>query len=423
MTQFFHAHKVDADKCRGHMTCMRHCPTQAIRVRNGKAEISNELCVDCGECLSVCPSGAIVPIADPVDEISSFKYRVVVPSPVLYSQFEGTTHPYIIHLALKELGFHEVVDVTTTSAAMGQALVKYMNNYRGRRPLISSFCPSIIRLIQVKYPDLVELVVPLDVPREVTAREIRKTLPAKLGIKPEEIGIFYLATCPAKIVSIKQPAEKAKSWFNGVVSISDAYSVLMHHVVAIREQFDESQVPKDFSFHSGWVTTGSITQSVKMENWLAVSGLDHVKQILDDIENSRLRNIAFVEALAHMLGCINGPFNVENPYVARANSIRQRELFETKLVLDDTEIEKRLNSGYYFFEHRVLPRPTAYFDTDLATSIKRMKERERVYKNLKQIDCGCCGSPTCMSFAEDFVCGDVKLTDCIFLSEKSSAED
>ncbi len=423
MAQYFHAHKVDADKCRGHMTCMRHCPTQAIRVRNGKAEISSELCVDCGECLSVCPSGAIVPIADPVDEISSFKYRVVVPSPVLYSQFEGTTHPYIIHMALKELGFHEVVDVTTTSAAMGQALAKYMNNYRGRRPLISSFCPSIIRLIQVKYPDLVELIVPLDVPREVTAREIRKTLPAKLGIKSEDLGIFYLATCPAKIVSIKQPAEKVKSWFDGVVSINDAYSVLMPHVAAIREEFDESKVPKDFSFHAGWTTTGSITQSVNQENWLAVSGLDHVKQILDDIENSRLRNIAFVEGLAHMLGCIGGPFNVENPYVARANSIRQRDLFGTKLNIDDAEIEGRLNSGYYFFEHRVLPRPTTYFDTDLATSIKRMKERERVYKNLRQIDCGCCGSPTCMSFAEDFVCGDVKLTDCIHLSKKSSAED
>ncbi len=423
MTQFFHAHRVDAEKCRGHMTCMRHCPTQAIRVRAGKAVISEELCVDCGQCLLVCPEQAIVPIADPVDEISSFKYRVVVPSPVLYSQFEASTHPYVIHLALMRLGFDRVVDLTMSSTAMSRALVKYMKNYRGRRPLISSFCPSIVRLIQVKYPDLVELIVPLDVPREVTAKEIRRTLPAELGLKPEEIGIFYLATCPAKIVSIKQPAEKAKSWFDGVVSIRDAYSVLLPQVVAIREEFDVSQVPKDFYFHSGWVTTGSITRQVKTENWLAVSGLDHVMQILDDIENSRLRNIAFVEALSHMLGCIGGPFNVENPYIARTNSIHQRDLYEKKLQLDDAEIEEKLNAGYYFFEHRILPRPTTFFDTDLATSIKRMKERERVHHKLKQIDCGCCGSPTCLAFAEDFVRGEVKLTDCIFLSKKSSDED
>jgi len=402
---------------------MRHCPTQAIRVRDGKAVISEELCVDCGQCLSACPEQAIAPIADPVNEISGFKYRVVVPSPVLYSQFEGTTHPYIVHLALQRLGFDRVIDLTTSSAAMARALVKYMRNYRGRRPLISSYCPCIVRLIQVKYPDLAELVVPLDVPREVTAREIRRTLPDELGLKPEEIGIFYLATCPAKIVSIKQPAEKAESWFDGVVSIRDAYSVLLPQVVAIREEFDEEQVPADFRFHSGWVTTGSITRQTKTENWLAVSGLDHVMQILDDIENSRLRNIAFVEALAHMLGCIGGPYNVENPYIARTNSIRQRDLYEKKLQLDDADIEKKLDAGYYFLEHRVLPRPTAFFDTDLATSIKRMKERERVYHKLKQIDCGCCGSPTCLAFAEDFVRGEVKLTDCIFLSKKSSDED
>jgi len=402
---------------------MRHCPTQAIRVRdNGKAIISEELCVDCGICISVCPVGAIVPIADPITEISHFKHKVVVPSPVLYSQFESSIHPHIIHLALKKLGFDTVVDVATSSAALARALVKCMEKYHGRHPLISSHCPSIVRLIQVKYPDLVELVVPLDVPREVTAREIRKNLPAKLGLKPEDIGVIYIATCPAKIVSIKQPAEKVRSGFDGAISIMDAYSVLLPHVMAIKEEFDESQVAEDFSFNAGWVTMGSITRSAKMENWLAVSGLDHVIQILDDIENSRLRNIDFVEALACMLGCIGGPLNVENPYVARTNSIKQREKYEKLIDVDDEDVDKKFEDGYYFFKNPILPRPTAYFDTDLETSIKRIKERDKVHRKLRQIDCGCCGAPTCMAFAEDFVRGEAKLTDCIFLAQRGEEE-
>ena len=423
MRQYYHAHKVVLEKCRGHMTCMRHCPTQAIRVRdNGKAIISEELCVDCGICISVCPAGAIVPIADPITEISHFKHKVVVPSPVLYSQFESSIHPHIIHLALKKLGFDTVVDVATSSAALARALVKCMEKYHGRHPLISSHCPSIVRLIQVKYPDLVELVVPLDVPREVTAREIRKNLPAKLGLKPEDIGVIYIATCPAKIVSIKQPAEKVRSGFDGAISIMDAYSVLLPHVNAIKEEFDESQVAEDFSFNAGWVTMGSITRSAKMENWLAVSGLDHVIQILDDIENSRLRNIDFVEALACMLGCIGGPLNVENPYVARTNSIKQREKYEKLIDVDDEDVDKKFEDGYYFFKNPILPRPTAYFDTDLETSIKRIKERDKVHRKLRQIDCGCCGAPTCMAFAEDFVRGETKLTDCIFLAQRGEEE-
>ncbi|MEJ2637338.1 MAG: [Fe-Fe] hydrogenase large subunit C-terminal domain-containing protein [Calditrichia bacterium] len=400
---------------------MRRCPTQAIRVRNGKASISEELCVDCGICISVCPTKAIVPISDPVVEFANFKYKVVVPSPVLYSQFDSRTHPYIIHLALKRLGFDEVVDVNTSTAALAKVLVKYLKKYRGRLPLIYSHCPSMLRLIQVKYPDLVELFVPLDVPREVTAREVRKTFPEKLGLRPHDIGIIYIANCPAKIVSIKQPAEKAHSWFDGVVSIRDIYSVLLPQIVAIKEEFDECQVPENFSFHSGWIGLDSITQAAKAENWLSVSGVDHVMKTFDDIENSRLRNVNFVEAMTCMLGCLGGPFNVENPYVARANSIKQREKYEQHIKVDEREIARRFDEGYYFLERPVLPRPTTYFDTDLATSIKRMKERERVYQKLHKIDCGCCGAPTCMAFAEDFVRGDVKLTDCIFLSE--SRED
>ncbi|NIQ78013.1 MAG: ferredoxin, partial [Anaerolineae bacterium] len=294
MVQYYHAHKVVFEKCRGHMTCMRHCPTLAIRVRGGKAIRSEELCVDCGTCISVCPSGAVVPITDPVAEISQFKYKVVVPSPVLYSQFDSSIHPYLIHLAFKKLGFDEVVDVGASSAALARALVRHMRKYRGRLPLISSHCPAMLRLIQVKYPDLVELVVPLDVPREVTAREIKKNLPAKLGIKPEDIGTIYVAPCPAKIVSIKQPAEKARSWFDGVVAIKDVYSILLPQIVAIKETFDHNQVPEHFAFNAGWATLGGITRAAEMENWLAVSGLDHVMRILDDLENSRLRNIDFV---------------------------------------------------------------------------------------------------------------------------------
>jgi iron only hydrogenase large subunit-like protein len=418
MAKYYHAHRVDPDKCRGHMACMRGCPTQAIRVRNRKAVISEELCVDCGRCLSLCPSGAIVLNADQSPRVHQFKYKVVVPAPALYTQFQAVVHPYVIHLALKQLGFDEVVDVATSAIALGSALVEYVKDYRGRLPLISSHCPSIVRLIQVRYPDLVELIVPMDVPREMTAREIRRTFPARLGLPSEDVGIFYIANCPAKIVSIRQPAEKAKSWFDDVLSIRDTYPILLPHVVGINERFDASMVPEDFSFSSGWVSSGSVIRSVKVEDWLSVSGLGQVMQILDDIENSRLRNVTYVEAMAHMFGCIGGPLNVENPYVAHSNSTKQRHRYERHASNELEDVERKVREGYYSLENPILPRPTEFFDTDLETSIKRMRERERVYQRLRQIDCGCCGSPTCKAFAEDFVRGQVKLTDCIFLSER-----
>ena len=112
MSQYYHAHKIIAAKCNGRMKCMRYCPTQAIRVRDNNATISEELCVDCGMCLSVCPSEAIVPITDPISKFSRYKHKVIVPAPVFYSQFDYSIHPYIIHLALKKVGFDDVIDVT-----------------------------------------------------------------------------------------------------------------------------------------------------------------------------------------------------------------------------------------------------------------------------------------------------------------------
>jgi len=415
MEQFYHAHKVDLGRCRGRRKCMRRCPTQAIRVRGGRAIVREDLCVDCGGCMAVCPEQAIVPVPDPVAEISSRKYKVAVPTSALYSQFEPSIHPYIIHLAFKELGFDEVVDTSLACMALARAYVKYLERSPDRRPLIASDCPATIRLIQVKYPELVELISPLDVPREVTARDIRTRLPAKLGLKPEDIGIIYVSPCPAKIVSIRQPAEKVKSWFDGAINIRDVYSLLIPHVVAIKSKFDKSRVPKNFRFSEGWSVLGGLTRSIKRENWLSVSGLDHVMKILDDIENSRLRNVDFVEAFACMLGCIGGPFNVDNPYVSRMNNIKQRETYKSRLRVDIAEIDRKIEEGYYFLENPILPRPTKYFDTDLETSIKRMRESERVYQRLPQIDCGCCGAPTCKAFAEDLVRGEANLSDCLYL--------
>ncbi|HTG00957.1 MAG TPA: 4Fe-4S binding protein [Nitrospirota bacterium] len=50
--------KVTTDKCTGCGTCADVCPPEAIRIENGKAEISIE-CTDCGACVRVCPEGAI----------------------------------------------------------------------------------------------------------------------------------------------------------------------------------------------------------------------------------------------------------------------------------------------------------------------------------------------------------------------------
>ena len=46
MDQFYHSVTLDEEKCKGCINCIKRCPTEAIRVRNGKAKIITERCID-----------------------------------------------------------------------------------------------------------------------------------------------------------------------------------------------------------------------------------------------------------------------------------------------------------------------------------------------------------------------------------------
>ena len=48
MDKFYHSVRLDESLCKGCINCIKRCPTEAIRVRGGKASINNKFCIDCG---------------------------------------------------------------------------------------------------------------------------------------------------------------------------------------------------------------------------------------------------------------------------------------------------------------------------------------------------------------------------------------
>lgn len=82
--ELIHGFIIDTQKCKGRLACMRVCSTEAIRVREGKAQLLPHLCIDCGACLRVCPSGAIRATTRSLAEIDKYRYKVALPSPILF---------------------------------------------------------------------------------------------------------------------------------------------------------------------------------------------------------------------------------------------------------------------------------------------------------------------------------------------------
>jgi iron only hydrogenase large subunit-like protein len=411
--QYYHAHEVNTELCDGRMKCMRACPTEAIRVRSGKAAIISELCIDCGECITACPHRAVVPLADSLDVTdATFKRRVAIPSPVLYSQFPSDVGPSQILAALKQLGFDHVFDVARACDWEVLATRIFIREHAGRWPLISGFCPAVVRLIQVKYPDLIEHILPMEVPRELTARTAKRELSKKLGLAVSEIEAVYITPCPAKVVSIRQPAEKRTSWLDKAIAISDIYGPLRSAVAAM-ERVATDELFEDATYGAGWSSLGGMTSLLETDRWLAVSGMGDVTKTLDDIENSRLRDIEFVEASACLGGCIGGPLTVENIYVARSRTIRLAQKYGHSIARYEQRVAELYREGFFSMENPVAPRPLSPLDPDISIAIAKIKQRDDIYKTLPKIDCGACGSPSCMAFAEDVVKGEVELSDCI----------
>ena len=417
MNHYFHSIRVDPAKCAGHRKCLRVCPTQAIRVRNRTATILEEKCIDCGECISVCPKGAILPLTNPFGELAKFRHSVAIPSPALYAQFGREILPHRILNGLKKLGFDDALDLAQTCGEVSFAIQEFLREYDGPKPLISNTCPVIIRLIQVRYPNLIGQIMPIDAPRELAGREIKRQKSKQYGLPEKEIGTFYLTPCPVKMVSIKQPAEKGESHLNGAIAISDIYGPLLAAMESLEKESDRHSLESICILGIGWAVVGGICRTLRLRNSLSVSGLAEVIKVFDDIERGKLGNIDFIEAHSCLQGCVGGSLNVENIYSSNNKILKLIETLEiekTKACPDIREVRKKYAQKHFFLEGKIEARPLKPLDPDLAKAIKKRKEKEEIFQLLPQIDCGACGSPSCLTFAEDVVRGEVVLRDCIF---------
>jgi iron only hydrogenase large subunit-like protein len=415
-----HGFKIDEEKCRGHLACMRACPTQAIRVRNGKARLLPELCIDCGLCLSVCPSGAIQATTRSFAEIGEFKFKVAVPSPALFGQFPPAVSPVHISEALRQLGFDAVWDFAVELALVNRAIADYVKKWEGPYPLLSVSCPVIVRLVQVLYPSMVDQLIRIQTPRELAGRELKRKYSEELGIDPSEIAAIYITPCQAKSISILEPAEGAKSTLDGALAISDIYN----DILALTRTLDKEAIEalSDSLICSAevlrWSTSQAQGRILARHRYMSVTGLSNVTQVFDDIEKGKLRNIEYLECHACWGGCVGGNLAVDNSYVTLSKIHHLlSELPDTSPALE-AEVGKRYRTEDFSLKGWVRPRITEKSLGGLKERVRRIKAKEAFLNALPKLDCGLCGSPTCEAFAKDVAAGNARHDDCVFFSDE-----
>ncbi len=406
-TIYQHSVSLDVDKCTGCTTCLKRCPTEAIRIRNGHAVISSQRCIDCGECIRVCPHKAKKATHDDLSCIKNYKYTVALPAPSLYGQFQNMDNIGYIIRGLLDLGFDDVFEVACAAELVSAYTRLYVKRSDVKKPIISSACPAITRIISMNYPFLCENVMPILPPVDIAAclaREMAKEKHPEL--KDEDIGIIFISPCPAKVSYVKNDFAGDRNYINATVSVSEVYFALLD--VMKKRGEEPSEVTESGIIGIGWATTGGESSAIFNERYLAADGIENCMRVLDQIENSDITGVNFVELNACDGGCVGGAMTVANPYIAQA---RLKNL-KRYLPVSPNRPASEWIPDKFFNENTIEYNPYNLLSEDRKTARKMMSEIESITESLPRIDCGSCGAPTCMAFAEDIVKGETTADEC-----------
>ena len=407
--KFFHSVYLDEDKCRGCINCIKRCPTQAIRVRNGKACITSEYCIDCGECVRICSHHAKRCRVDSLDILDRYKYTIALPAPSFYAQFNNLDNVNILLTALIHLGFDDVFEVGAAAELVSEASRKYVREHEDLWPIISTACPSVVRLIRVRFPNLLEHLMPLNPPVEVAATIARQLAMEKTGLASGEIGIIFISPCPSKATYVQSPLGKEISQIDGVLAAKEVYTHLLPHMKTAEK--DPMDLATAGRIGIGWGCAGGEAGGLITDNYLAADGIENVMRVLEDLEDEKLQTLQFIELNACHGGCVGGVLNVENPFAAKAKLKHiNKYLPVSRNYCEDVKFDAQ-----YEWTDEVEYEPVFRLGHSLSESIAMMKRIDELCDSFPGLDCGSCGAPTCRALAEDIVRGNATQNDCIHL--------
>ena len=404
----FHSVRLDKDKCRGCTNCLKRCPTEAIRVRGGRAHIIDERCIDCGECIRVCDYHAKYAQTDPLASINRFKYKIALPAPSLYGQFKRLLSPSQVLEGLLQMGFDDVFEVAEGADIVTRAIRERMRNIESDQyPIISSACPAIVRLIRVRFPELIPHIIDVRQPMEVAAMVAKREFCKKNNAEPEDVGCFFITPCAAKMTAIKNPIGYESSAVDGAISMLEIYGLLAGHIKKITA---DTHIAQATSYGVGWANSGGEANAVCPENSMSVDGIENVIRVLEEIENDKLQDLVFFEGAACTGGCVGGPLTFENSYVAR--NVVHSLMSGCDITHPDEAVKASYLTKYNLLtDKKIQPNSVMRLDDDIVEAMRKME----IVNSLPGYDCGSCGSPTCRTFAEDIVRGFCNKMDCIHI--------
>lgn len=174
-------------------------------------------CTFCGQCVSVCPTGALTEVSNVTkvwDELNSDKLVVVQTAPAtrvaigeMFGMEPGTVVTGKMVAALKKLGFDMVFD---TNFAADLTIVEEANEFVNRMkadklPILTSCCPGWVNFMEQQFSDMIDIPSSCKSPHEMFGAIAKSYLCEKLNVKPENMCVVSVMPCVAKKFESARP--------------------------------------------------------------------------------------------------------------------------------------------------------------------------------------------------------------------------
>lgn len=336
-------------------------------------------CVNCGQCVQVCPVGAIS-INDDTEKVYSQieagktmvvqiapSVRITLAESLGYAPGTVTTGK-IVH-ALHKIGFKWVFDsdfsADLTIMEEGTEFLNRLNN-GGTLPLITSCCPAWVKYCETYAYDELEHLSSAKSPQQMFGAVIKTYFAKKENIDPADICSVSVMPCTAKKFECKRPEFNDSGYKDVDISITVVELAKMIRTAGIDfDDLDDHPFDSPFGLGSGAgqifgstggvmeaalrtvseVVTGKPLQKLEFEavrgldsvreaeltlngqtlKVAIVHGLSNVKPLLEQIQEGT-SPYHFIEVMACEGGCIGGGGN--EPKTMKKVRERQRAIYE-----------------------------------------------------------------------------------------------
>lgn len=387
--------KLKKANCKNCYKCVRNCPVKSIEVKDHQAQILERDCILCGNCILTCPQDA-KEVRNDLEIVKNLirgdKDIIASVAPSFIANYNVSTFEEFKDI-LKKLGFSEAYETAQGAFLVKSEYEKLIAKNTGET-IISSCCPTVVKLIQKHHPNTLRNLAPVLSPMQAHGKLIKKENP--------EAQVVFIGPC----ISKKDEAENYPGLIDIALTFDELNQWLEEEQINVTNTEDipsSKYLSRFFPVAGGIIRTMNIDTNYK---YISIDGLDNCIDALNEIEEGKFKN-CFIEMSACNGSCVNGPAKGKNKLNLINAQIKVEELaFNRETFCDyDLNIDMNLNKEIKSEEIVYLPPSKS----DIAAILKKMGRNSL----RDELNCGTCGYHTCREKAIAVYFGKAEITMCL----------